>query len=207
VFFSPAASSYHAAISQGMTAKQTACRGEPHVRQFGYDFLRGLGIAPRAESTCRGGGDAAGAAPGVTNVLFVRRVHYKAHPRHNGKIVRRLDNEDAIYAALEAAAPAQGLALLNGLFSSMSLRQQVEMMQAACVVTGAHGAGLSHILFAPRGEAMLELQPPGFQRPHFIAYTHWADSAHEVWVLSDSTPNPGTVVARIVEAAKKTKAS
>ena len=42
-----------------------------------------------------------------TTVLFVRRVHYKAHPRHTGKLEVRIANEDAILEALQAWAAAE----------------------------------------------------------------------------------------------------
>lgn len=144
--------------------------------------------------------------PGATStpVLFVRRVHYLAHPRHNGKIVRRLDNEDEIVQALETqtAGGEAGVSLLNGLFSSMTMKEQVEMAQAACVMSGAHGAGLSHILFAPPGVHMLELQPPAFRRPHFVSYSYWTGAHHHNWLLDSSTPDVHQVVARVLETAQ-----
>lgn len=164
------------------------------MRQFGYDFVRALGLSPRRSAAC-------GESP--TPVLFVRRVNYKAHPRHDGQIVRRLDNEDAIFAALEARSAAGDIRLLNGLFSAMSLLEQVQMAQEACVMVGAHGAGLSHILFAPDGEHVLELQTPSYTRPHFIAYTYWANSDHDAWHLLSSTPDVATVVARVLATAAK----
>jgi hypothetical protein len=132
-------------------------------------------------------------------VLFVRRVHYVAHPRHNGQIVRRLDNEDAIYAHLEATAqqPGARFTLANGLFSAMSVGQQLQLVQDACVITGAHGAGLSHVLFAPLGAHMLELRPPAFQRPHFIAYSVWAGATHHDWLLTTSAPPVESVLDRL----------
>ena len=75
---------YHAAISQGMGTMGGSCRGDPHIRQFGFDMVTALGITPKARSTC---------AEDITRILFVRRVDYTVHPRHDGKIVRRLDNE------------------------------------------------------------------------------------------------------------------
>jgi glycoprotein 2-beta-D-xylosyltransferase len=131
-------------------------------------------------------------------------VHYLAHPRHNGKVVRRLDNEDEIWQALEAqnAGGAAGVQLLNGVFSSMSMRQQVAQAQEACVIVGAHGAGLSHVLFAPPETHMLELQTPGFGRPHFIAYAFWAGSHHHAWSLDSSTPSVHAVVSRVFETVQ-----
>jgi glycoprotein 2-beta-D-xylosyltransferase len=185
---------YQAALSSGLQPMMHACANQPHVRQFSNDMVRGLGLLPRATSMCH--------VP-TTPVLFVRRTHYLAHPRHDGKIVRRLDNEDEIMDALSthASHADAGISVLNGVFSGMTLRQQVEMAQDACVMVGAHGAGLTHVLFAPPGVHVLELQTPGFQRPHFIAYSFWAGSHSHAWVLPTSTPSPADVIARIQQTA------
>ena len=89
--------------------------------------------------------------------------------------------------------------MLNGLFSEMGVREQVALVQSACVLMGAHGAGLSHILFAPPGARLLELRPPAFARPHFIAYAGWAGAVHHDWVLATTKPSPEEVEARLVE--------
>ena len=188
---------YNAAISMGLQPRASDCRNDKHVRQFGNDMVRGLGIQPKLQSTCNDGS-------GKTKVLFVRRVHYLAHPRHNGQIVRRLDNEDDIMAALlsQTSGGEAGVTILNGVFSSMTMKEQVEMAQEACVMTGAHGAGLSHILFSPPGVHMLELQPPAFRRPHFISYSFWAGAHHHMWTLDSSTPSVHSVVSRVLETAQ-----
>jgi capsular polysaccharide biosynthesis protein len=179
----------------GLQPRASSCRNDIHVRQFGNDMVRGLGLKPRAESTC---------GKATTDVLFVRRVHYVAHPRHNGQIVRRLDNEDEIMSALEAqtAGGEAGVNILNGVFSSMTMKEQVQMAQDACVMTGAHGAGLSHILFSPPGVHMLELQPPAFRRPHFVSYSFWTGAHHHMWALDSSTPSVHSVVTRVLETAQ-----
>ena len=178
----------------GIQPKGSSCRREAHVRQFSDDMVRGLGLEPRAASSC---------AASPVNTLFVQRVHYLAHPRHSGKIVRRLENEDDIVAALVAAAVdgAAGVAIVKGTFSAMSLRAQVVLAQAACVIVGAHGAGLAHVLFAPPEVHVLEIQTPGFARPHFIGYTLWAGSHHHLWASDTSTPQVHNVVSRVFETA------
>jgi glycoprotein 2-beta-D-xylosyltransferase len=185
---------YQSPLSVGFTQRVGQCAAQPHVRQFGDDMVRGLGLAPRAVSSC---------AEDVTRTLFVRRVHYLAHPRHNGQVVRRLDNEDEIWAALKAQAEGggAGVEMLNGVFSSQTVRQQVALVQSACVMVGAHGAGLSHVLFAPPEVHMLEIQTPGFNRPHFIGYAGWAGSHHHVWNVDTSAPSVHTVVSHVFETA------
>lgn len=166
----------------------------------------------------------------------MRRTHYLAHPRHNGQVVRRLDNEDDVYAAVErhAQQSSSGMRLVNGDFARMSLKAQVgvpgraatwsggvctrgtplcccnptllcnpmpqvEAAQNACLIVGAHGAGLSHVLFAPPGVHVLELRTPAFRRPHFIAYAYWSGAHHHDWSLETSTPAPNQVVQRVAE--------
>jgi glycoprotein 2-beta-D-xylosyltransferase len=198
---------YVAAISSGIQPMQAQCRTEPHVREFSDDLVRGLGMQPRLKSTCgeaAGAAGAEGAPPAATSVVFVQRTHYLAHPRHNGKIVRRLDNEDEIMQALTAqtAGGESGVRLLRGDYASMTMVEQVRSAQDACVMAGAHGAGLSHLLFAPPGVHVLELQPPAFARPHFIAYAFWAGQHIHVWPLDSSTPNVHKVVSRVLETAQ-----
>jgi glycoprotein 2-beta-D-xylosyltransferase len=141
------------------------------------------------------------------SVLFIRRVHYLAHPRHSGQIVRRLDNEDEIYAAIERKASEKGsqIALTNGLFSSMSMAQQVQAIQDACIIMGAHGAGLSHVLLAPAGAHVFELRPPSFMRPHFISYAYWAGVFHHDWPLGTSVPSPSDVLDRLTALIAEVK--
>ena len=178
----------------GIIPRQHDCHKSGHVRQFGDDMVRGLALTPRTRSTC---GDP------IPKTLFVRRVHYLAHPRHNGKVVRRLENEDDIWEALKAQSLGgeAGVEMVNGLFSSLSMRDQVDQAQKACVIVGAHGAGLTHILFAPPEVHVLEIQTPSFGRPHFIGYTYWAGSHHHVWSLGTSTPDVHQVVTRVFETA------
>lgn len=194
---------YRAAISVGFGARTNDCRANKFVQQFGVDMVRAYGLVPRPTAACAvGSGD-------QIPVLFVRRVHYKAHPRHNGQIVRRLDNEDDIYSALEAEAkrPGSKISLMNGLFSSMTVGEQIRMVQDSCLVVGAHGAGLSHILFGAPNTHMLELRPPAFMRPHFIAYSYWAGAIHHDWTLGTSTPPVSEVISRILSTASDAAAA
>jgi len=187
---------YVAAISAGIGTRHQDCRTNPHIRAFSDDFVLGLGITPRKTSTC--------ADDGPAKVVFVQRTHYLAHPRHNGKIVRRLDNEDEIMQALRAQTSdvESGVTLLRGDYASMSITEQVKSVQDACVIAGAHGAGLSHVLFAPPNIHMLEIQPPSFVRPHFIAYSFWSGAHHHTWMIESSIPPVHTVVSRVLETAQ-----
>ncbi len=80
-------------------------------------------------------------------MLFVRRVDYKAHVRHTGKIEARISNEDAIYSALLSWADrAPGRRILNGMFHNMTMAAQLSMVQEACLMLGAHGCVIQSCL-------------------------------------------------------------
>jgi len=104
---------YRSALSTGLGSRLD-CAPARAVAQFGEDVVRGLGLTPAlASDTCRRMG---GRRPAV---LLVSRRDYKAHARHAGRIVRRLDNEAEIAAALAAdatagSAPEDRYALLDG---------------------------------------------------------------------------------------------
>ena len=95
--------------------------------------------------------------------------------------------------------------LYNGLFHAMTLKEQVEMVQDTCIIMGAHGAGLTHVMFAPDGMSMFELQPPAFARGHFIAFSYWSSAFHHLWSLKDSTPDPDIVHHRLVGVVAKAR--
>ena len=57
--------------------------------------------------------------------------------------------------------------IVNGLFSSLTVPEQVEAARNACVVLGAHGAGLSHVAFMEPGTYLVELQGPAHRNLHF----------------------------------------
>jgi capsular polysaccharide biosynthesis protein len=86
-------------------------------------------------------------------------------------------------------------------FLSLLLPPQVAAAQSSCLIAGAHGAGLTHVLFAPPGVRLLEIRPPAFQRPHFIAYAFWAGAHHDDWRISTSAPPPDDVVVRVANSA------
>jgi glycoprotein 2-beta-D-xylosyltransferase len=211
---------YQSPLEKGINPLRD-CKADARVREFSDMFVRAFDIEPYAGDACDRDN---------IGILFVRRVHYLAHPRHNGKIVRRIENEDEILAALQTMAAAANnpkpfdstvtdtdtdnqsgpgsrsgsgsrrtrkVTILNGLFSSMTVKEQVAMAQNACMFVGAHGAGLSHILFAPRHTRMLELQTPGFERPHFEAYSHWMGGIYEKWLTGTNRPDPQQVVQRV----------
>ena len=73
-------------------------------------------------------------------------------------IRRPLVNE----AELEAQLSRLGFAIV--LPESLSVLQQAKLFGAAQFVVGAHGAGLTNLVFAPPGAALLELFHPQYRK-------------------------------------------
>lgn len=56
----------------------------------------------------------------------------------------------------------------------MSFDEQLKEVRESSIIVGAHGAGLSHLLFCrPEKTAILELISPYFVRPHFEIMSQW----------------------------------
>ncbi|BAM03525.1 hypothetical protein PSMK_13660 [Phycisphaera mikurensis NBRC 102666] len=54
-------------------------------------------------------------------------------------------------------------------FEELDLPAQAALMRETGVLAGPHGAGLTNMLFAPRGLEVVELADPGFPNPNFYA--------------------------------------
>ncbi|KAF7815908.1 beta-(1,2)-xylosyltransferase [Senna tora] len=127
------------------------------------------------------------------NVLFVRREDYLAHPRHGGKVESRLDNEEEVFNSLKSwASSYEGckINLVNGLFAHMPMKEQVQAIQDASVIIGAHGAGLTHIVSALPKTVILEVISSYFMRPHFELIARWKGLEYHAIHLDGSHANP-----------------
>lgn len=69
----------------------------------------------------------------------------------------------ALTNAANLAASLPGAVVVD--FSDMPFREQVRLMQSAEVLIGAHGAGLTNLLWMPVGGRVVELEPPSFRSP------------------------------------------
>jgi capsular polysaccharide biosynthesis protein len=73
--------------------------------------------------------------------MMVRRVDYKRRPQHDGRLILRLGNEPEILSALHQWGDnIPGVRVLEGNFHQMSMKEQLQMVQEACVIVGAHGS-------------------------------------------------------------------
>jgi glycoprotein 2-beta-D-xylosyltransferase len=118
----------------------------------------------------------------VLKILFVSRQDYHSHPRMDGRVTRRIENEDEVLALLRIYRHKVEATRDNGLkndiwvsadvstvsWEDYDVAEQVMMVQQADILVGMHGAGLSHILVARPGTMLLELRPPAYSmRKHF----------------------------------------
>ena len=139
------------------------------------------------------------------NVLFVRREDYLAHPRHGGKVESRLSNEAEVFNSLNNwASSYEGckINLVNGLFAHMAMKEQVQAIQDASVIIGAHGAGLTHIVSAFPKTVILEIISSQFRRPYFHLISRWKGLEYHAINLSGSYANPQDVIDELIRILK-----
>lgn len=140
----------------------------------------------------------------IFKVLFVRREDYLAHPRHTGKPESRLSNEVEVLEALQAWASSRSgykkvnITVVEGLFGHMTLTEQLNQVRESSILVGAHGAGLSHLLFSrPQKTAVLELMSPYFVRPHFEVMSQWMGIEYHKIDMTSSEVDCSEVTKRI----------
>ncbi|CAK9865256.1 unnamed protein product [Sphagnum jensenii] len=164
------------------------------LREFGEMFTSAFNISSATSSSQE---------DRVVKVLFIRREDYLAHPRHIGKPESRLSNEEEVLEALNTwasrrASDELNITIVNGLFAHMSMQEQLQQVQQSSIIVGAHGAGLSHILFArPEETAVLELVSPYFVRPHFQAMSQWMGMEYHAIEMGSSEADCSEVIDRV----------
>lgn len=133
------------------------------------------------------------------NILFVRREDYLAHPRHHG-VESRLSNEQGVFDSLQTWLSNHfecKVNFINGLFAHMSMKEQVQAIQDASVIIGAHGAGLTHIVSALPKTVILEIISREFIRPHFQLIAQWKGLEYHAIYLDGSYADPAAVIDRL----------
>ncbi|CAH9102794.1 unnamed protein product [Cuscuta epithymum] len=140
------------------------------------------------------------------SILFVRREDYLAHPRHSGKPESRLSNEQQVFDAIRNWAASLlsssngfkcKLSVVNGLFGHMSVKEQVEAIQDASVIVGAHGAGMTHAISAVPGTIILEIISSAHRRPHFALIAKWKGLEYQPIFLDGSHADPQVVIDKL----------
>ncbi len=104
---------------------------EERISPVGARFLRGL--APHGRH-----------APGLGRRIYIDR---------RGTRVRPLLNED------EAVSAMDRLGIEPVRLETLSFAEQMRLMAESDLIVGAHGGGLSNIVFAPTGTRVIEIRP------------------------------------------------
>lgn len=140
----------------------------------------------------------------ILKVLFVRREDYLAHPRHSGKPESRLSNEIEVLEALRSWASSRSgyekvsITVVEGLFAHLTFTEQLKEIRESSIIVGAHGAGLSHLLFSrPQKTAILELMSPYYMRPHFQFMSQWMGIEYHKIEMTSSEVDCSEVTRRI----------
>ncbi|CAN4102657.1 unnamed protein product [Withania somnifera] len=139
------------------------------------------------------------------NVLFVRCEDYLAHPRHGGKVQSRLSNEQQVFDSIKSWAlnhTGCKLNVVSGLFTHMSMKEQVRAIQDASVIVGAHGAGLTHIVSAAPKAVILEIISSKYRRPHFALIAQWKGLEYHPIYLEGSYADPLVVIGKLSSILK-----
>lgn len=151
---------------------QTKCKeSSKYVKGFGPWFLRGFHLQTRTERVQQK----------ITITLTCRR-DYVAHPRNMvGRATRKFHDDDAVLRKIENAVHSVGdegwnYTVRAVAWSELTFREQLEVAATTDIFIGAHGAGLSHVLFLPPYSGMIEIVPSGFAgEPHFRAFSQWLE--------------------------------
>ncbi|TPX12147.1 uncharacterized protein E0L32_007033 [Thyridium curvatum] len=99
------------------------------------------------------------------------------------KKTRRIIDMDSKRQALERAYPRSQINIVD--FATITIEDQVRLMQATDVLVGHHGAGITNILYLPPDAAVVEIFPPFFSMRGFRSIarmrglTHFA--APSIW--------------------------
>ena len=144
------------------------CKKESkYVEKFGEWFLKGFGIKQTTERKYN-----------KISITLTCRHDYVAHPRNlKGKASRKfgndLDVEKKIKEAVKDINDVE-FVIRTVSWSDYTFKQQLEIAASTDILIGAHGAGLSHVLFLPRKSGLIEISPMGYDgEPHFEAFSQW----------------------------------
>lgn len=87
--------------------------------------------------------------------LVIDRQAYFAHPRVD---MEKATNDARTLPDMQAMFPSSRVIKLH----EMSFKEQVELISRAKSLRGVHGAGLTHLLWLPKGASVVEFQPEDY---------------------------------------------
>ncbi len=102
---------------------------------------------------------------------------------------RRVVNEDQVITYLESVG------FVTIFAEELSLWEQIAFMRDARIIISPHGAGLTNMIFAPRGTHVVEFVNPGFPSSDYYALATSLD--HQYWLfLADDASKDGDPIER-----------
>jgi len=123
-------------------------------------------------------------------VLLMSRQDYYSHPRMEGKVTRRIGNEEELMSMMRQQSSAKyTITVQRVVLEEHDMADQILMVQDAGIVVGMHGAGLTHIFLARPETLLLEIKPPGFVlQQHFRMLAQLARCNHWSYIMGGSKP-------------------
>jgi hypothetical protein len=85
--------------------------------------------------------------PETAGITVIKRVHSRKYAEHDD-LVRGLAKF--------------GLPIRVAILEKLSFPEQINLMRNTAILLGPHGAGVTNMIFLPKGSAILELYPKGF---------------------------------------------
>jgi len=116
--------------------------------------------------------------------------------RQNADRGRRITNHDEVVSLLKSVGFEEVV------LEQLRFDQQVKLFSEAEMVVGAHGAGLSNIVFS-QDTAVLELFPETVVRPHFYCLAHILDLRYDSLVTEAIGNNLVVDSERLEDAVKR----
>jgi capsular polysaccharide biosynthesis protein len=89
---------------------------------------------------------------------------------------RKLRNENDVFLKLNR----EGFEAVC--MEDLSFKEQVELMKETRILCGAHGAGLTNMMFCPPGSHIIEIADLSFPNPNFYALA--SALGHHYWLLT-----------------------
>lgn len=89
---------------------------------------------------------------------------------------RRILNLESIFENMQASFPHLNVHVVD--FERLPLREAISLVASSEVLIGAHGAGLTNLIFMKPKSSVVEIFPPGFQRCSYKQLAHIASVSY-----------------------------